>query len=351
MLTLNQKAVNGVAKKCSMMFIVLFSLLSLQGCYTPHKPAEIADNKKIYEQDPLPYYDNSYLISPGDVIEVTYHVDVDQKDRYIIEIGDQVRLEFYYYPQMDRTLNVRPDGRITIPYKGDVMAAGLTPAELSAEINTRYVDLLKDPVSTISLIRYGAKIRELKEAIKTSARGQSRLALVQPDGKVKVPLLDGMLVAGKTIDQVAKSINDAYDSIIPGMFTSSTIYEANGNQVYIFGAVRAPGYYKLQGPTTLLQAIGMAGGFDSYGQTDSTLLISRDEFNRPVGRLVDLANVLSTGNIGKDLFVKQSDVIFVPTTLLGRATLIGSSIRSMIPVNLSFSYAANDNIDLLKPNQ
>jgi protein involved in polysaccharide export with SLBB domain len=350
---LSMKPVTQWGRVCYLLRGVTSALLALSflsGCYVAHKPAEIENGQQVYEQDALPYYDMAYQISPGDTLEVTYHVDVELKDRYEIAIGDQIRVEFYHYPQMDRTLNVRPDGRITVPFKGDVMAAGLTPEELSADIDELYSDFLTQSKSTVSLIRYGAKIRELKEAIRTAPRGQSRTALVQPDGRITLPMLEPMRVAGKAIQQVSTEVNEAYEAQVQGMYTSTSILEATGNRVYVSGAVKKPGFYQLRGPTTVLQAVTLAGGFDDYAQTSSTLLISRDEYNRPVGRLIDLSSVLSSGNIGRDRFVQQSDVVFVPTTTLGRAALIGASIRRMIPVNLNFSYSLDDNIDLFKPN-
>ncbi|MCO4757135.1 MAG: polysaccharide biosynthesis/export family protein [Oceanospirillaceae bacterium] len=326
-------------------------MVLLSGCYVPHEAATVEDGKKVYEQDPLPYFDTDYQISPGDRLEVTYHVDVEQKDRYEIAIGDQIRIEFYHYPQMDRTLNVRPDGRVTVPYKGDIMAAGRTPMELSAAVNEIYSDFLTMPQSTVSLIRYGAKIRELKEAIRTAPRGQSREAVVQSDGTVSLPLLSAIKVAGKSINQASDAINLEYEKSVPGMFTSTAILQATGNRVYVFGAVQRPGFYQLNGPTSVLQSVALAGGFADFGEAGSTLLISRDEFNRPVGRLVDLASVLSSGNSGQDYFVRQSDVVFVPTTTLGRAALVGDAIRRMIPVNLGFTYTLDDTVDLIGPNQ
>lgn len=325
-------------------------LILLSGCYVPHEPAVIENKQQVYKEDPLPYYDKDYQISPGDRLEVTYHVAVEQQDRYNIAIGDQIRIEFYHYPQMDRTLNVRPDGRVTLPYKGDIMAAGRTPMELSAAVNETYSDFLTMPQSTVSLIRYGAKIRELKEAIRTAPRGQSREAVVQADGRISLPLLPSIMVAGKSINQISDVINEEYSNMVQGMFTSTALLEATGNRVYVFGAVRTPGFYQINGPTTVLQTIGLAGGFAAYGEAGSTLLISRDEFNRPVGRLVDLASVLSSGNSGQDYFVQQSDVVFVPTTTLGRAALVGEAIRRMIPVSLGFTYTLDDSVDVIKPN-
>ena len=331
---------------------LILAVLLLCSCYNNMRAAKsIPDDRVIHTEDPLPYYDNSYLLSPGDRIEVTFHVDLARKDDYRIEIGDQIRVEFFYYPQMDRTLNVRPDGRVTLPYKGDFLAFGKTPEEIREEIGDTYKDLLTEPALTVSLIRYGANIRELKSAITTSTRGQSRLALIGPDGKIKLPLLPkGLLVAGKTIEQVADQVNGAYGGLIPGMYTTSALYEATGNQVYVFGAVNAPGYYTIKGPTTVLQAVALARGHNSNAAIDSTLLISRDEFSRPVGRLIDLESMLDTGNIGKDVFVRQADVIYVPTSRLGRSALFGQALRTMIPINFTFNYGLTDAVDLAKPN-
>jgi protein involved in polysaccharide export with SLBB domain len=181
--------------------ISILLIVALAGCvgYTPHPPAAVPSGKQTFK-DEVVYFGRDYLISPGDSIEVTYHVDVGLQEEYRLAIGDQMRVEFYSYPQLDRTLDVRPDGRVTVPYKGDIMAAGLTPMEFSRRIDEAYSDFLKHPRSTVTLIRYGQRIRELKDAIRTATRGQSKLALVQPDGKISLPLIEPIMVAGKTID-------------------------------------------------------------------------------------------------------------------------------------------------------
>lgn len=315
-------------------------LLVLSGCssYIAHPPAEIPGGKQVYREQVV-YLGRDYLLSPGDELEITYHVNVELQDNYRLAIGDQLRVEFFNYPQLDRTLDVRPDGKITVPYKGDIAAVGLTPTELGQRIDQAYADLLRQPKSTVTLIRYGQRIRELKDAIKTASRGQSRLATIGPDGRASMALVPPILVAGKTIEQAEREINTAYAKVIPGMQTSTTLLTAKGNVFYIFGAVAKPGYYELRGPTTVLQGVGIAGGFTPAAETASTLLITRDESNQAVGRLVDLAQILSTGNIGTDTLLRQADVVFVPNTRLSQAALVGDFIRRMIPIDLGFTYA------------
>src|SRR5687768_2600845 len=49
---------------------------------------------------------------------------------YQLGIGDKLRVEVYKDPQLSQSLQVRPDGKITLPLVGDVQAAGLTPLQL-----------------------------------------------------------------------------------------------------------------------------------------------------------------------------------------------------------------------------
>ena len=171
-------------QKCSRWARTLFGaglamLLSACVGYVAHPPADIPNGKQTYK-DEVNYLGRDYLLSPGDELEIIYHTAVELQNDYRLAIGDQIRIEFFDAPQFDRTLDVRPDGRVTVPFFGDLDAFGLTPTELAKRIDQAYSQLLRNPRSTVTLIRYGQRIRDLKDAIKTAARGQSRRSLVGP---------------------------------------------------------------------------------------------------------------------------------------------------------------------------
>jgi polysaccharide export outer membrane protein len=319
-------------------FLLLLAL-ALAGCaaYTPHPAADVPGRAKVFA-DEVVYLGQDYQISSGDELEIIYHLDVELEDQYRLAVGDQIRVEFFHYPQLDRTLDVRPDGMVTVPFKGDVAAFGLTPMELAQRIDQAYADFLTRPKSTVTLIRYGQRIRELKDAIKTAARGQSRLTVIAPDGRATLPLITPIRAAGKTIDQFEREVNASYRKLIPNITASATLLSAKGNVFYIFGAVNKPGFYELHGPTTTVQGVAMAGGFTASAEASSTLLISRDEENRAVARLMNHAEILSTGNIAQDVLLRQADVIFVPNTKLAEGSLIVDFIRRLIPINFSVNY-------------
>ncbi len=49
---------------------------------------------------------------------------------YVLASGDKLRVEVYKDAQLSQSLQIRPDGKITLPLVGDVLASGRTPVQL-----------------------------------------------------------------------------------------------------------------------------------------------------------------------------------------------------------------------------
>lgn len=318
---------------------VVFAL-TLSSCNYLPRP-QIIGGEHLYAKDELPQeVGRDYLLSPGDSVEIIYQFSTDLQAQYRLAIGDQVRVEFYDYPALDRTLDIRPDGRVTLPYKGDIIAVGLTPTELTDKVNHSYSDFLRYPRATVTLIRYGQQLRDLKESIRTNDRGMSRLVRINPDGKITLPLIpEPIMAAGITIEHLQHKVNDNYHPIIPSMATTASLLEATGNIVYIFGAVKNPNFYQLRGPVTSMQLVAMAGGLTEEAKAETTLWVTRSEDKHPVGRILDLSNVIRSGNAGADVMLQQGDVIYIPYTLLSEAAMVSDLIWRIIPSKMAFNYA------------
>jgi polysaccharide export outer membrane protein len=63
--------------------------------------------------------------------------------------GDKLRIEVYKDTQLSQSLQIRPDGKITLPLIGDVPAAGVTPRELAGTLTERLKEFLNAPVVTV----------------------------------------------------------------------------------------------------------------------------------------------------------------------------------------------------------
>jgi polysaccharide biosynthesis/export protein len=57
---------------------------------------------------------------------------------YRLVAGDQLTTRFYFNPQLDEDVRVRPDGSISLSLVGDLPAAGKTVAQLSTDITNAY---------------------------------------------------------------------------------------------------------------------------------------------------------------------------------------------------------------------
>ena len=71
---------------------------------------------------------------------------------YKLVVGDKLRVEVYRDPQMSQNLQIRPDGKITLPLVGDVAAAGKTPAALRDSLTTSLKEFMTNPVVTVIVV-------------------------------------------------------------------------------------------------------------------------------------------------------------------------------------------------------
>jgi polysaccharide export outer membrane protein len=108
-------------------------------------------------------------------------------DDYRLVAGDKLRIEVYKDPQISQTLQIRPDGRITLPLVGDVTAAGRTPIALRDAITTSLKEYITNPVVTVIVVEF--------EPQSVSVMGEvERPGPVPIKGKLSV--LEALAVAG-----------------------------------------------------------------------------------------------------------------------------------------------------------
>ena len=63
---------------------------------------------------------------------------------YVVGTEDVLGVVFWREPEMSGDVTVRPDGRITIPVIGELVAAGLTPEQLRQQITTAAAKYISD---------------------------------------------------------------------------------------------------------------------------------------------------------------------------------------------------------------
>jgi protein involved in polysaccharide export with SLBB domain len=76
-------------------------------------------------------------------------------EEYRIQPGDLLDIKFFYSPELNEQIPVRPDGRIALQLAQEILAAGRTPAELTAALKETYSKELKKPDVAVIVRSFG----------------------------------------------------------------------------------------------------------------------------------------------------------------------------------------------------
>jgi polysaccharide biosynthesis/export protein len=146
----------------------------------------------------------------------------------------------------------------------------------------------------------------------------NRRVLVTPDGRISVPLAGAINVGNQTIEQVERVIADRLEpnfAVRPNVFVAlaSVAEETELQNIYVLGAVSAPGLREIEPGTTLLQAISLAGGFDRFAAT-RRIQLRRTDLQTGQERLFlfNFSAVERGAPIQSMVTLREGDVIIVP---------------------------------------
>jgi polysaccharide biosynthesis/export protein len=111
---------------------------------------------------------------------------------YRLVSGDKLRIEVYKDAQLSQSLQIRPDGKITLPLVGDVAAAGRTSVELRDAIGTALKDYITNPVVTVIVTETTPQVVYVTGEVNKPG------ALALPNGQMSV--LQALAMAGGFTD-------------------------------------------------------------------------------------------------------------------------------------------------------
>jgi len=252
---------------------------------------------------------------------------------YKIGQGDALSVSVWRHPELERTVVVRSDGRVTFPPIGDVIAAGLTPSDMARDITQRLRDYTRETTQvTVTVAQYNSRAvfltgqvvapgRYSFEAIPdilqllSSAGGPlpgadlSHVSIIRatPSGSSVTTIDVGSYMRGEATK--ALPTLEPGDTIeIPSILGTSS----GGGQgmVFIFGEVGAPGAYPAGAGTDLLQLIAVAGGTTPSAKLDDVTVVMDGGTGQVVAK-VNLQQVIESGT-ASPFMLAAGDRVVVP---------------------------------------
>lgn len=159
---------------------------------------------------------SEYVAPPSGMVS-EYHIGVD----------DTLAINVWRNPDLNVSVPVRPDGKISVPLVGDVLAGGRTAEQVSEEIRKKLEKYIREPQVT---------------AIITGLRSHEYLTRLRVTGAVRQPIsinyrqgmtvLDAVLVAGGVTEFAAANRTKLYrkemgKTVVISIYLDDILYEGD----------------------------------------------------------------------------------------------------------------------------
>jgi polysaccharide export outer membrane protein len=101
----------------------------------------------------------------------------------------------------------------------------------------------------------------------------STKARVRDDGKISIPFLNDVVVAGTEPNALAKQLQAKLKEFINAPVVTVSLEEARPFQVAVMGELVKPGLYQVPPGAGVLQALAAASGFNQYASRDRIFVV------------------------------------------------------------------------------
>lgn len=242
-------------------------------------------------------------------------------DDYVIGDGDTLQLSVWGVAELSVVTVVRPDGKITIPGVGDIMAAGFTPQALSVNITEKLQSIIKKPIVTVMVT--GVTNNKVYIIGGWTASGvhalpgrMTILKFLSKFGSFKGADLEKAYVLrnGKKLDV------NFYNLLVKGEMSRDILLKPEdiiylpdneSSKIYIMGAVNAPKYVYYRENLRILDAILESGGFTKFAKGNGVAVLRK----KPDGSLqettIRVNDLMKDGVLSENVLLQPGDFVIV----------------------------------------
>lgn len=253
---------------------------------------------------------------------------------YVLGPGDVLEVTVWGYPDLTRIVAIRPDGRISLPLVGSVVAASLTAERLTQLLTRAYAAYLNNPQVTVILRQF--------RTIKVSVLGQ----VARPGTYELAPdstILDALAAAGGVTEEAdlqgAQVLRAAAPPqpidlrrLLAGDLSSNVtlrggetlvVPEDLVNIVNVAGEVARPGRYRLKGEMRVMDALLLAGGLTDRASLTQARLLRKSGENEPLF----LDSLLLRQDMTRNVLIRPGDTLLIPEEVNNQFYVLGDVNR------------------------
>jgi polysaccharide export outer membrane protein len=206
-----------------------------------------------------------------------------------------------------------------------------TYAELGPEANTKGFGDMYPPETAEGDFTFG-----VGDSVAIQVQNNPDLTgthVIRMDGKITLPVIGDMLVAGLTPEQVRRKLEtkvsvymkDVAITVSPLAIVSKKYYVAASNPLSGGYIVRQVPY---RGDTTLFEVWAAMGSPSTSLDDDAHIKVVRPDPRHPVVKVVNIREMLQCGYSGGNIQIKPNDIVYVPPTLWGRVAQLTAAVAA-----------------------
>jgi polysaccharide export outer membrane protein len=336
-----------IIKVVRVSFVILVILL-IQGCNPSKKSLSLEEFKSLSNVNAKESL-NAQIRSAAALDKA------DSNSRtYRLGAGDLLEISVFRVEDLTREARVNGNGQLFLPLIGILEVDGMSIPQVESTIAKKLSkDYIQDAQVSVFIKEYrsqeitvmGAVGRPDVYSVKRSRGVVEMLSLA---GGVSEEAADSIRISTTSVDEVTgEPVKRSYVLSINGLLSDrealsgltlgggDAIFVPEAGVVYVEGAVKKPGAYKMSGDVTVLQALSLAGGPKWEGD-QSRVKIVRNLYDEANSVEINLNKVRDQQ--GEDIVLQDGDIVIVD---YGTAKTIFSGFLNGVRSIVGFGYNLN----------
>ena len=265
---------------------------------------------------------------------------------YLIGEGDTLMISVWGEKDLTLPVIVRPDGKISIPAVGEVMAANTTVKDLQTTLTGKIGRIVKNPIVTVmvtgitnnKVYLFGGGVNS---RVYSLTQRTTLLQLLCQLGEQQSPADGATGAVGASVVGTSNSARDVdiknayvlrngkkikqnfYSLFVDGNIAEDMVIEPNDvvfipgyndKNVYVMGAVNTPRSISYRDGLTVMAAILEAGGFTKYASQNDTV-IYRKAGGRDITISVKMKKLINDGDLTQNARLQPGDYVVVKESI------------------------------------
>ncbi len=140
----------------------------------------------------------------------------------------------------------------------------------------------------------------------------SKTVPVRPDGMITLPLVGEIKAVGLTPNQLKEQLTTALQKVVSDPQVTVMVTSVQSLSFNMMGNVNRPGYYPLNRPVTILDAIALGGGFRDFAKEKKIYVLRVGPNGKEQRIKFNYKDVIKGKNMAQNIVLQPHDTLVIP---------------------------------------